>query len=67
MKLYPEKKEKENLIYGTGSELYLIWGEDVSEDDASAAAAIFAEKLPNAENMLVDGGQPVYMYMISAE
>ena len=27
-----DKKEKDDLIYGVGTELYLIWGEDVSED-----------------------------------
>lgn len=45
----------------------VFYGEDVSEEDANRALAIFQEKCPNAEITLLSGGQPVYYYMISAE
>ncbi len=45
----------------------VFYGEDVSEEDANQALAIFQEKCPNAEITLLSGGQPVYYYMISAE
>ena len=45
----------------------IFYGEDVSEDDAQKALALFTECCPNAEITLLSGGQPVYYYMISAE
>ena len=45
----------------------VIYGSDVTEADAQAAQAIFETECPNAEVTLLDGGQPVYYYMISAE
>ena len=45
----------------------LFYGEDVTEEEAQKAEAIFAAACPNAEVSLLPGGQPVYYYMISAE
>ena len=45
----------------------MFYGEDVQEDDAQKALAIFQEACPKAEITLLAGGQPVYYYMISAE
>ena len=45
----------------------VFYGEDVQEDDAQKALAIFQESCPKAEITLLAGGQPVYYYMISAE
>ena len=45
----------------------VIYGADVTEDQAREAQAIFEKECPNAEVSLLDGGQPVYYYMISAE
>ena len=45
----------------------VFYGEDVQEDDAQKALAIFQEACPKAEITLLAGGQPVYYYMISAE
>ena len=45
----------------------LYFGEDVSEDDANAAAAVFQEICPDAEVSVFNGGQPVYYYIISME
>ena len=45
----------------------IFYGEDVSEEQAGEALAIFQRECPNAEITLLAGGQPVYYYMISAE
>ncbi len=45
----------------------LYFGEDVSEDDANAAAAVFQELCPDAEVSVFNGGQPVYYYIVSME
>ncbi len=45
----------------------VIFGADVKQEDAEKAQAIFQAACPNAEVTLLDGGQPVYYYMISAE
>ncbi|MEA4911092.1 MAG: DAK2 domain-containing protein [Oscillospiraceae bacterium] len=45
----------------------IIYGEDVSEQDANAVADAVRKNLSGAELTLVDGGQPVYYYYISAE
>ena len=45
----------------------IFYGEDVTEEQAQKAEAIFAAACPEAEISLLPGGQPVYYYMISAE
>jgi len=45
----------------------VFYGEDVNEATAQATVDIISERLPSAEITLIDGGQPVYSYMISAE
>ena len=45
----------------------IYYGADVKEKHAQKAADIFAEICPDADVNLLNGGQPVYYYMISAE
>ena len=45
----------------------IYYGADVKERHAQKAADIFAEICPDADVNLLNGGQPVYYYMISAE
>ena len=45
----------------------IFYGEDVTEEQAQKAEAIFTAACPNAEVSLLSGGQSVYYYMISAE
>ena len=45
----------------------VYYGEDVQQADAETAGAALNELLPEAEIVVVDGGQPVYYYMISVE
>ena len=45
----------------------LYYGEDVTEEEAQAAADIFQANCPDAEIALLPGGQPVYYFIISME
>lgn len=55
-------------VEGLDPELLTVYyGENVSEEDAEKTAAILEGKLSNAEVAVVNGGQPVYYYMISVE
>ena len=45
----------------------IYYGADVKEKHAQKAADYFAEICPDADVNLLNGGQPVYYYMISAE
>ena len=45
----------------------IYYGGDVKERHAQKAANIFADICPNADVNLINGGQPVYYYLISAE
>ncbi len=45
----------------------VYYGEDVSQEDAEATAGALEEAFPDAEVTVVNGGQPVYYYMISVE
>ena len=45
----------------------LFYGEDVTEEQAAQAQAIFQEACPDAELTVIAGGQPVYYYIVSIE
>jgi len=45
----------------------LYYGEDVTEEDAQKAAAVFESTCPDAEIVILAGGQPVYYYIVSME
>jgi dihydroxyacetone kinase-like predicted kinase len=45
----------------------LYYGADVSEEEAEALAAGVQEEYPEQEFEVVEGGQPHYFYIISAE
>ncbi len=45
----------------------VYYGQDVDEIAAEGVREAFAEFCPDADIALVDGGQPVYSYLISAE
>ena len=61
------KNLAENAAEKSAEFISLYYGEDVSEDDANAAAAVFQELCPDAEVSVFCGGQPVYYYIISVE
>ena len=45
----------------------IYYGADIQEKHAQKAADLFAEVCPDADVNLLNGGQPVYYYLISAE
>ncbi|MCI8803704.1 MAG: DAK2 domain-containing protein [Oscillibacter sp.] len=45
----------------------LYFGQDVREEDAQLAGQFFQKACPDAEVMVLSGGQPVYYYIISME
>ncbi len=45
----------------------IYYGKDVTPDDAAEAAGTITGCFPDAEVNVLDGGQPVYYYMISME
>ena len=55
-------------IASEGKEIITIfYGEDIDEKTAEKALKIFEKACPDAEISLINGGQPVYYYLISAE
>lgn len=62
------KAEIAGALEESGAEIIgVYYGEGVSEADAEAFVSTLQERLPEAEISLVNGGQPVYYYLISAE
>ena len=57
-----EKVRDDNREYIT-----IYYGADVKEKHAQKAADLFADICPDADVNLINGGQPVYYYLISAE
>ena len=45
----------------------LFYGEDVKPEEAEALRDVLSEKYPECEITVIDGGQPVYYYIISME
>ena len=60
-KLAEDAKSRESSF------ISLYYGEDVQEEDAQKAAEVFQNICPDAEIMVLSGGQPVYYYIISME
>jgi DAK2 domain fusion protein YloV len=57
----------QELGRGAPAFVTVFYGEGVDEAEAAEAEALFAELCPGAEIQLVNGGQPVYFYLVSAE
>lgn len=61
-------KVTKHLMTGSSSYVTVIYGADVSDDDAQSAFSYLKQKFGNnIELSLVNGGQPVYYYMVSVE
>ena len=57
-----EKVREENAEFIT-----IYYGADITEEQAEQTVKLFGELCPDAEINLINGGQPVYYYLISAE
>ena len=49
------------------SYITLFCGEEVDEDGQAKAAEIIKAAVPSAEVVVINGGQPIYSYVISVE
>ena len=57
----------EKLRYNAHSLINLYYGSDVTEEDATALQASWAERYPALDVELFYGGQPLYYYIVSRE
>ncbi len=62
-----ELGEKISAAVSEAELVSIFYGQDVSAEQAQAFIDSLGAQLPEAELSLVDGGQPVYYYLISAE
>ena len=61
-------KITKKLMKSDSSYVTVIYGADVSDEDAEAACSALRSKLGNdVEVVLINGGQPVYYYYVSVE
>lgn len=71
--LFGSGADLESLLRGLAAEvadkefITIFYGADTDAEHAAIAEKIFAETCPEAEISVINGGQPVYYYMISAE
>ena len=61
------KKLAKEETFQNAEFINIYYGEDVKDADAEKTRKLFADLCPKAEINLLNGGQPVYYYMISAE
>lgn len=57
-----EKPERDEVSYVT-----ICYGEGANEEEANEVCTLYSEKYPDAEVLVLSGGQPVYSYIISLE
>ena len=73
--LFGTSRDINNLLKGLAEKIAseekdvitIFYGEDIDEKTAEKALRIFEKVCPDAEISLINGGQPVYYYMIAAE
>lgn len=60
-------KLTKRLVKGDSSFVTILYGSDVTDDAAEALSKQVSSKFSNVEVNLINGGQPVYYYIISVE
>ena len=60
-------KLTKRLVKGDSSFVTILYGSDVTDDAAEAFSKQVSSKFSNVEVNLINGGQPVYYYIISVE
>ncbi|ADU22903.1 DAK2 domain-containing protein [Ruminococcus albus] len=60
-------KLTKKLVKGDSSYITVIYGSDVTDDSAQALYKQISNKYSNLDVNLINGGQPVYYYIISVE
>ena len=61
------KKLAKEMVSDDSAFATIIYGEGVDEDDAAKVEEIFRKENKNLEITVINGGQPVYYYIISVE
>ena len=61
------KKMVRELCKKECSFVNIIYGEDMTEEDAARVEKMFQKEAPDAEITIIPGGQPVYYFILSAE
>ena len=61
------EKVVECLVNDESGVITLYYGEETSQDDAERLAAKLEETYADMDISLINGGQPVYYYIISVE
>ncbi|MBQ8144703.1 MAG: DAK2 domain-containing protein [Butyricicoccus sp.] len=61
------KKLAKEMVSDDSSFATIIYGEGVDEDEAAKVEEIFRKENKNLEITVINGGQPVYYYIISVE
>lgn len=61
------KKLAREMVKNNSAFATIIYGKDASHEQAEAAAALFRRENKEMEVSVIDGGQPVYYYIISVE
>lgn len=61
------KKMVRELCKKDCSFVNIIYGEDMTEEDAARIEKMVCKEAPEAEITIINGGQPVYYFIISAE
>lgn len=64
---YVAYRVTKHLSKRSTSTITVIYGSEVSSEQAQELKAMLEAKIGNAEILVVDGGQPVYYYIISVE
>ena len=57
----------EQMVDEDSAIVSIYYGEEISEEDATALATSIEEKYPDVEVEINSGGQPIYYYVISVE
>lgn len=57
----------EKMVDDESGIISIYYGEDISEDNASTLAESLEKKFPELDVSLIQGGQPVYFYIVSVE
>ena len=60
-------KLTKKLVKGDSSFITVLYGSDVSDEAAEALNTQLSNKFPNLDINLINGGQPVYYYIIAVE
>ena len=60
-------KLTKKLVKGDSSYITVLYGADVTDEDAEKLSQMITNKYPSLDVNLINGGQPVYYYIISVE